>query len=155
MPGKSKFARQLGETDEHWALRVERREQLFRQVREEIRFAAAGRGLTLSEVARRMGDPKGAALSSNAGGGVSLTKLADIGTAMGVTFRVVAIPDDNGVTYEAPRPHGDRKFTPDEVREIRRRVRAGTSGRQLARELGVASSSISDIVAGRAYKDVV
>jgi transposase-like protein len=74
---------------------------------------------------------------------------------MGVTFRLVALPDrEVHVTRNGSRPRGDRRFTPDEVREIRRQAKAGKSHRQLAQEHGVAKSSIAAIVRGQNYADV-
>ena len=65
-------------------------QSLIDQIQEEIRSAAAGRNLSLKEVARRMGDPTGAGGLEL--GGRSRWPLADVGTAMGVTFLTVAIP---------------------------------------------------------------
>jgi hypothetical protein len=145
------------ETVEQKATRLRRRAALQHQVREEIRFAAAGRSMTLAEVSRRMGDPTGRALSAgDKGGGMSLAKIADVGTAMGVTFRLTAIPDTeikNAQTLRA-RPDASRMFTPEQVREIRRRSRSGESRASLGREFGVSPSLIFDIATGRAYRDV-
>jgi hypothetical protein len=154
---RGRQARQPGETDEHYAFRVSRRAELVRQVSEEVRFAAAGRRLPLAEVARRMGDPNGRVLA-RADGPLSLAKLADIGTAMGVTFRLVAIPDDDmvpngGEPYQARR-RIDRAFTPEQVRDIRRRVKAGDKQVLLAKEFGVSPSVISDVMRGITYTDV-
>jgi hypothetical protein len=146
-----------GETLEQRASRLRRREELIHQVREEVRFAAAGRGLTLAEVARRMGDPSGRSLSAGTqAGGMSLTRLADVGTAMGVTFRLTAIPDSDLGTAKTlrARPAASRRFSVEQIREIRRRSEAGESRASLGREFKVNPSVITDIALGKAYKDV-
>jgi hypothetical protein len=137
--------------------RLRRRAELLHQIREEVRFAAAGQGLSLAEVSRRMGDSRGTAIT--AARSYSITKLADIGTAMNVTFRLVAIPDSEtrngaGLTASGARPRSDRRFKPPQVLEIRRRAKAGESHRAIARDLGVVPSVVSDIVRRRVYRDV-
>jgi hypothetical protein len=154
MPNPKLADRQPGETDEHYAARLKRRAELVHQVSEEIRFAAAGRGLSLAEVSRRMGDPNGRAISQNRES-YSLAKLADMGLAMGVAFRLVAIPDDDAhVTVNGQRPRSDRRLRPEDVQEIRRRVRGGETHRSVAKDFGVGPSMISDIARCEAYKDV-
>jgi hypothetical protein len=154
MPNSTLAGRQPGETDEHYAARLKRRAELVHQVSEEIRFAAAGRGLSLAEVSRRMGDPNGRAISQNRES-YSLAKLADMSLAMGVTFRLVAIPDNDAyVTVNGQRPRSDRRLKPEDVQEIRRRVRSGETHRAVAKDVGIGPSSVSDIVRGKAYKDV-
>jgi hypothetical protein len=154
MAGSKLADRQPGESEDQYSARLKRRAELVHQISEEVRFAAAGQGLTLAEAARRMGDPKGVALSGS--GSWSLTKLADASAAIGVTFRLVAIPDsDTRPKVVGPKPPATRKLSPDQVREIRRRVRAGERQVDVARELGYKNpSAISDIVRGRSYKDV-
>jgi transcriptional regulator with XRE-family HTH domain len=155
MPTRKLGHRQPDETDEHYAARLERRAALRRQVHDEIRYAAAGRGLSLREVARRMGDPTGRAVSVRESQPVSMERLADIGTAMGVTFRLIGVPDEH--MAEPPsgqKPRSDRMFTPDQVREIRRRVKAGETIVEVAKDLGVGRSSIGQIARGDHYADV-
>lgn len=48
-----------------------------------------------------------------------------------------------------------RKLIDDQVRQIRERFVAGESARTLAKAFGVAHGTISNIVYGRSYKDVV
>jgi transcriptional regulator with XRE-family HTH domain len=154
MPTPTLRERQSGETDEHYAARLKRRAELAHQISEEIRFAAAGRGMTLAEVSRRMGDSKGRALASNTQT-YSVARLADLSLAMGVTFRLVAIPDvDNHVDATGARPRSNRKLKPEDVQEIRRRVRNGETHRSVARDFGIGWSMISDIMLGKSYKDV-
>jgi hypothetical protein len=154
MPNPKLADRQPGETDEHYVARLKRRAELAHQISEEVRFAAAGRGLSLAEVSRRMGDPKGRALASNTQT-YSVTRLADLSLAMGVTFRLVAIPDsDAHVTVNGQRPRSDRRLRPETVQEIRRRVRSGETHRSVAKDVGISPSSVGDIVRGKAYKDV-
>jgi hypothetical protein len=155
MPTRKLGHRQPDETDEHYAARLERRAALRRQIHDEIRYAAAGRGLSLAEVARRMGDPKGRAVSSSEKTPMSMERLADISLAMGVTFRLIALPDEH--MAEPPsgqKPRLDRMFTPDQVREIRRRVKAGETLAGVAKDLGVGRSSIGYIARGDHYADV-
>jgi transcriptional regulator with XRE-family HTH domain len=152
MPTRGFQARQPGETDHDYSVRLRRRAEFFRQVNEEVRFAAAGRGLSMSEISRRMGDPKGRTVAGQRGG-YSMAKLADIATAMGVTFRLVAIPDSDMNANGAYRPRNDRLFKPDEVRAIRLRLQT-ESQRQVARELGVSQGTIGDIARGYIYRDV-
>lgn len=62
-------------------------------------------------------------------------------------------------TYRCPeRPKGSdhhkAKLTEDDVREIRRRVSAGASGRQIARELSMSQASISGIVTRRSWRHI-
>jgi hypothetical protein len=154
MPTRGLSGRREGETEEQYSARMQRRAEFVHQIVEEIRYAAGGQGMSLAEVSRRLGDPTGRAVAGNRTS-LSLARLADIGLAMGVTFRLVAIPDRNAVvTRNGSRPRGDRRFTPDEVREIRRQAKAGKSHRQLAQEHGVAKSSIAAIVRGQNYADV-
>jgi DNA-binding XRE family transcriptional regulator len=154
MPTRKLSGRREDETDEQYSARLQRRAEFVHQIAEEIRYAAAGQGMSLAEVSRRLGDPTGRTVGSNRVS-LSLARLADISLAMGVTFRLVAVPDTNAVvTRNGSRPRSDRRFTPDEVREIRRQAKAGKSQRQLAQELGVAKSSIAGIVRGKNYADV-
>lgn len=54
-------------------------------------------------------------------------------------------------------PHGSRVATSkldwDKVREIRRRVAAGESGRSLAKEFGVGQPTVSELVRGVTWKE--
>jgi hypothetical protein len=108
-------------------------------------------------VSRRMGDPSGHRVSSH-DGGISMAKLADIAFAMGVTFRLVAIPDRD--LPKAPsqangaRPRRDRRLTPEQVRDIRARVAAGETHRLISEEYGLAQSMVSHIATRKAYKDI-
>jgi hypothetical protein len=158
---RSRDAQWEGESDEQYSARLKSRADFVRQVQEEIRFAAAGQGLGLAEVSRRMGDPSGHRVSSH-DGGISMAKLADIAFAMGVTFRLVAIPDrDLPRAPKAPsqangaRPRRDRRLTPEQVREIRARVAAGETHRLVGEAYGLGKSMVSHIASRKAYKDIV
>lgn len=49
--------------------------------------------------------------------------------------------------------NGSARLSPDQVREIRRLSKAGTSGADLARRFGVSQSQISNVINHRHWKE--
>lgn len=69
------------------------------------------------------------------------------------------LPPRRRAKVEKPKPPKNpywfaKKFTAEQVEEIRRRVEDGESRKAVARDLGVASSTISRIVSGHAWSNV-